>query len=364
MKILQYSAIGLISFVVFSSCTSSVKEEATIIDDIEIQDSLVFKQLTSNVKEHPSVASNYELVANRYIEEKNYNEAIKILRIGIQKSDDALQLYDDLARAYLSKSEPENAREYINELKGSSQNPGNTFLQSVFEYETGNYTVAFDLINKALAFDNGNAIFYLYKSKILLAIKDTTSAISSLESSINCENAQIDNFDLLSDVLIKRGELSRAENVLQRAINKYPKNNRLQFNYAQFLEKTGKIDDAKQKYSDLKDTDLVLRANERLMDIYFTERKYDSLDMTIDQTLEKDSQNIPALLYSARVEDRFRRYQDAVDFYQRILSMDSTHAIASEELDDLQRKMRYLRRLRQREQEKEESQKIQPLNPI
>lgn len=364
LKRLSNYIIGLFLLILAVSCRSNIKEEAIIIDNIEIQDSLVLNQLRANVKNHPSVAVNYALLADRYIEQNKYNEAIKTLRIGVQKVDNASDLYADLARAYLGRDDPENAREYIDDLDIPHSGPEYNYLLSLFEYEMEHYTVAFDLINKALALDNANALYYQQKGKSLLALQDTATAISVMEKGINCENARIDNFNLLIDVLIKRDELQKAEDMLKLAINKYPENNQLHFNYARFLEKMEKINAAKQKYLNLTNTDLFFSVNERLMSIYLKERKYDSLDMIINQTLERDDQNIDALLYSARVEDRFRRYQNAVDLYQKILSIDTTQTIAAEELDNLQRKMRYLRRLKQKEKEREESRKIKPLNPI
>lgn len=148
-------------------------------------------------------------------------------------------------------------------------------------------------------------------------------------------------------------------------------NDRMRFQQAQILRRTGNADSAAVIMYRIKDSGNVNRfaVSKELMELYYEENWYDSALHYARQTQQFRSNDKFAKLTEARVYDRRRKYQQAMDKYEEILAMDSLqqeniHKLAIEELDYLQRKVAYLWRKQQEEELNKLKKGLAPLQPI
>jgi len=341
------------------ACRSNDQEEA-IIENLNIQLDVLAQDLVKDIKNNPGVADNYRRLAELYIEQEKYNEALRILKIGeAELENTALHTY--IAWVHLLKEQIKEAAEYIND---AGEDPLTLYVRSMYQYQSGGLTSSLDLINEALALDEGDAAFYGHKGDVLLKMGDTTDAVIAMQNAIRCSNATLGHYLKMGNTLVRKEQLAEAGRILQMAQQKFPDNDALLYERAFLYESQGKTDLAKRFYKRIEDDKWKLRSYKQLLPIYFSARQYDSLQFVIDQTLALKEENIEAKLFAARLHDRKRNYQEAIATYRKILSQDSTNEAANRELDALQRKVAYINRLRQQEKERESLRDIEPLEPL
>ena len=93
-----------------------------------------------------------------------------------------------------------------------------------------------------------------------------------------------------------------------------------------------------------------LAAGERVLTYWKGQERYDSMYYYADYLIRQDSLSVNGLLAKAYVFDKRGYYQSARNLYQKVLEIDSNHAVALEEIPKVDRKIAYLRQLRQRKE--------------
>ena len=91
-----------------------------------------------------------------------------------------------------------------------------------------------------------------------------------------------------------------------------------------------------------------------LGDVYYRKRKYDSARYFSNYALRLDDQDTEALLTMGRINDRQKAYWVALNYYDKIQAIDSTHSPGMEERKKLRGKIAWLNYLEKNKSSSEE----------
>jgi len=324
------------------------------------------------IDEEPENAEAHYRRAELLLMQQKTNNALASIRKAVEL-DEQEPVYQALhAKALLQKGQN---REAMRAAKDALSKGG----KSVALYEmlaqaalNSNYfNEALQYSDSALYLAPNNPYNYFFKGKALAARRDTLAAERELLTSLEMGASQDAVYEALVDMYMNTENFQKARYYMDKNLGMQEVNDRMRFQQAQILRRTGNADSAAVIMYRIKDSGNVNRfaVSKELMELYYEENWYDSALHYARQTQQFRSNDKFAKLTEARVYDRRRKYQQAMDKYEEILAMDSLqqeniHKLAIEELDYLQRKVAYLWRKQQEEELNKLKKGLAPLQPI
>lgn len=280
----------------------------------------------------------HALYAEALLQKGQNLEAMRAAKEALKRGGKSVELYEMMARAALNSN-------YFNE--------------------------ALQYSDSALALAPNNPYNYFFKGKALAARRDTLAAESELLKSLDMGASQEAIYEALVDMYMNAGNFQKARFYMEKNLDVQQVNDRMRFQQAQILRRTGNPDSAAVIMYKIKNSGNLNRfaVAKELMELYYEKNWYDSALYYAQQTQEYRVNDKYAKLTEARVYDRRRKYQQALDKYEEIVAMDSLqqediHKIAVEELDYLRRKIAYLWRKQQEEELNKLKKGLAPLQPL
>ena len=363
----------VVSLFLFGSCNHQQNYQIPEIPDFD--DSYFEHAITvvdEVIDEEPENAEAHYRRAELLLMQQKTNNALASIRKALEIKEKEPVYHTLYARALLQKGQ---SREAMRAAKDALQTGG----KSVEVYEilaeaalNSNYfSEALQYSDSALALAPNNPYNYFFRGKALAARLDTLAAERELLKSMQMGASQDDIYEALVDMYMKAQNYDKARLYMDKQLQAREADDRMRFQQAQILRRTGNPDSAAVIMYTIKNSGNVNRfaVNRELMELYFDKKVYDSTLFYAQQTQQYRSADKFSKLVEARVYDRRRKYQQALDKYEEIVAMDSLqqediHKLAQEELDYLRRKVAYLWRKQQEEELNKLKKGLAPLQPI
>jgi len=326
------------------------------------------------IDKDPDNAEAHYRRAELLLQQNKLNNALSSIRKALELDNNDPLYRLTSAKVHLQKGQH---REAFKEAKNALENGGASVelyeLLAQASLKSNYHADALLYSDSALAMAPKNPYNYLMKGKALAASKDTAAAESQLLKSLELGGQPDDIYEALVDMYMNAQNYQKARKYMDQNLAQQSGgiSERLLFQQAQILRRVGNPDSAAAILYQIKDSKQVdyFAVNKELMNMYYEKNWYDSASFYAEQMLERRANDKEALLSQARIYDKRRKYQQAIQKYEEILEKDSLqqvelHKIAGEELDYLRRKVAYLWQ-KQQEQELEKMKKgLAPLQPI
>lgn len=355
------------------SCTEQQQHEIPNLPDFDPSYyDYAISRMDEVIAEEPENAEAHYRRAELLLMQDKTNNALSSIRKAMELNEDDPVYHQLSAKAYLQKGQN---REAINEAKDALLLGG----KSVELYEilaqaslNSNYfSEALQYSDSALVLAPRNPYNYFFKGRALAAGGDTLAAESVLLRSMEMGAEEAEVYEALVDMYMHAANYGKARFYMEKNLNLQDANDRLLFQQAQILRRTGNQDSALVILSGIRNSGDLDRfaVNRELMELYFDRNIYDSALVYSSRMRESQPNDKRALLTRARIYDRRRNYQESLNTYQELLALDSlqqedVHKIAAEELDNLKRKVAYLWRKQQEEELQKLKKGLAPLQPI
>ena len=238
-------------------------------------------------------------------------------------------------------------------------------LLAEIHFEQENYLETLNYTNQLIKVKSGDSRSFLLKSKALLGLHDTVRAEYFLREALENDNDAVQAVILAIRIFMSRLEYDTASVLLKKALIQHPGNSELILQTGDWLEADGRLDSAEDVWRRLSSRPgYQIRSWRKLSDGKYGRGQYDSARYYSDRILAHRPEDLSAHLTLARVADKQGNFALATDQYQGILARDSTHQIAQNELDILNRKVAYLHKIRREfEQQKSQISTITPKKP-
>lgn len=208
---------------------------------------------------------------------------------------------------------------------------------------------------------NKSSVNYSLAGQIALNLGDTSLAEQYYKESINQE-ANVLGLTALSDIYAHRGELRLAGDYINKALGIKPEDIAYLHKKAKILMELNNQDSAKSIYNRLIRQDSTKSLfHLELAQIHYNLYKYDSAQLSAEKAVNLNSVDIEAKMLLARTLDKTTNYNEAISYYQAILTQDSTFNLARLELENLQRKVAYLRQLGQQKRALDSARRNAPI---
>ena len=238
-------------------------------------------------------------------------------------------------------------------------------LLAELHFEQANYLETLNYSNQIIKVNSGDSHPVLLKSKALMGLHDTVRAEYFLRKILENDTNSVQAYILAIRIFMARWEYDTASTLLRKALALEPDNLELILQTGEWLESDGHLDSAEGVWLRLSGhPGYQIRSWRRLAGAKFDRGQYDSARYYSDRILSQRSDDPMAHLTLARIADKQGNFTLATDQYQKILARDSTHQIAQNELDILNRKVAYLHKIRREfEQQKSQISTITPKKP-
>mgnify|MGYP000123808442 CR=1 FL=1 len=312
------------------------------------------------IDDRPNNPKNYVRLAEIYLERGNTRQAIQLLRSANEEIPGNESIEMLLIKALIQTDNKYQTEELIRKVNLTTENIDHYILLAEYSNYKKEYTKALDNINRAIALDNGDADYFDLKANILLQIDDTSGAVNSFDRALEKSNVKYSTIVSYLELLATLNDREKFQEVYHLIPGRYREDPRTYLSISEYMIRTNDLDSAKNLAFHVNNPNFEREKVTKLVRINFNQRNYDSVLFYLsDYKLESPE----LLLLEARTYDRMNQYQNAENSYLEILKSDSTHIIARQELEKLQRKVRYLRDLKRREENRIDFIQIRPLVP-
>lgn len=320
--------------------------------------------LNSSIEDYPNNADNYYKKALVLEAFGNYEMALlEAQRAAALKEGDADHLFL-LARLYALDNAPDMAITTAQEaIKAGASESMLYGLMAEMYFASDSLPLALNYIEKAMD-ENEEKVAYRYtKGQIHLAMGDTVMAEEELLQAIEGEGANKEALLALSDINIAKQNYTVAGQYLNEIL-KTTYDKEVLYSKGAILNKINLPDSAKGVFMHiLQNDDLYAPAYYQLGQYYYQKSNLDSANWYAEEALEITPKYVEPMLLQARILDRRRHYQSAVEMYESILAIEPANTAAVSELRSLKGKIVYLQRL-QEEKRARDTQPIPLLTPI
>ena len=191
--------------------------------------------------------------------------------------------------------------------------------------------------------------------------KDSINALLSFEEAYNLKNSY-KNFTGVFDVNLALGNLTKASEYLDE-VRDYKTDQELCYELGAYFNASGEKDTSKAiLLKCLLNNTSEPRIDFELAKIYYDENNIDSTLYFINQYLNTLPEGTSAHVLKARTLEKLNYYTEAKKLYISALEIDSTSVLASNGLDNLERKVAYLRLVKRKEEVQRQVETLKPLN--
>ncbi|MFP4093028.1 MAG: tetratricopeptide repeat protein [Cyclobacteriaceae bacterium] len=362
------------AFVLLSSCQQETHHKMPDLPDFDqtyYEHALIV--VDEVISQDPDNAEAHYRRAALYLQQNKTNNALASIRRAIELDDDE-PVYRLLnAKALLQKGQN---REAFQEASSALEAGGPSLeLYEILAQASINSNYHNDAImytDSALALAPQNSHYLFLRAQALAARKDSVRAEDFFIKSLQAGKHAPDVYEALVEMNMNIGNYEKARQYMEQNLSANKTvGNRLLFQQAQILRRTGNPDSAAVILYRVKDQPDIneFYAMRELMQLYYDQNMLDSALLYADQMLNVRAGDKLALLTKARVWDKKRSYQQAINTYEEILSTDSLqqeefHKLAASELDYLRGKVAYLWKKQQQEELQKLKKGLAPVQPI
>jgi len=324
------------------------------------------------IDQEPENAEAHYRRAELLLTSQKTNNALASIRRALEIENEEPVYHTMHARALLQKGQSREAMRAARKALttgGKSVELYEILAQSALN--SNYFSEALQYSDSALALAPNNPYNYFFKGRALAARMDTLAAERSLLQSLDMGAASNDIYEALVDMYMKFENYEKARFYMDKNLQVQEPNDRMRFQQAQILRRTGNADSAANIMYQIKNSGNVNRfaVSTEMMELYFDKKVYDSALLYARQSQQYRASDKFSRLVEARIYDRRRNYQQALKKYEEITEMDSiqqeaVHKLAVSELDYLRGKVAYLWRKQQEEELNKLRKGLAPLQPI
>ena len=320
--------------------------------------------LNSSIENYPNNADNYYKKALVLEAFDNYETALLEAKKATTLKEGDAEYLQLLARLYALNNNPDLAIATAwNAIEAGASEPMLYGLMAEMYFANDSLRLALDYIEKAIDVNEQKRTYRYIKGKIHLALGDTTMAEQELLQAIVGEGTNKEAYLALADIYTAKHDYASAGHHLNEIL-KTTYDKEVLYEKGAILNKMNLLDSAKGVFTSILQNDAMYApAYHQLGQYYYQKNNLDSANWYAAAALEIDSVFIAPMLLQARVLDRRRQYQNAVQMYEAILAIEPANITALGELRSLKGKIAYLQRI-QEERRTRETQPIPLLTPI
>jgi len=350
--------------IVFNSCAKKFGKDEIRSFDSDEKETQVLRAtyLQSEIRKHPNVVRNYLVLADIKMSEGKLVEAGNLLKFVYAKEPENPRVVSGLAECYIANREYAEALALMR-LAGARgvQSLGICKNMAKACYLTGKFEQGLFYLNRALKIDNNDWELFLLKAEIARESSDTTEAFKYYEMAYEL-NPSDTVYNKMFDLAMDKKDNRRSSKYISKQFIRHPGSPDLLFRAGKYFSLHGKVDTSYYLYRKLTNIEPGnARGYNELANSFYEQAKYDSALFYADCAIEIDPKFINPRLVRARTLEKQYHYTDARIEYVSILEVDSTFTIAGNELKKLNRKVAYLRQLKKYEERKEEMKMFKPL---
>ena len=348
----------------FFGCSqkSGIHEVVTFNEQIEASDDVYISFLTNQIDKYPEEGDNYIKLATIYKGQKNKSKAIELLQKAVKENPENVDILISLCQFYLEGEDIEKLSSTLKVIqKNDPDNMEFLKLSSGYSLLLNDYTNAIFFANRAILvnpYDDEN--LYLRGGAQLL-IKDSLSALISFEEAYKKDNSY-KNFSKVFDVSLALGDHNKAGTYLSE-FSSGAVSDELCYEWGAFYRETGRKDTAKMILLKCEvENPEEPRVKLELAKIYLSANNIDSSQYYVNQYLTLKPKDIAAYVLKAKTLERISYYSEAKKLYNLALEIDSTSTLASNGLENLERRAAYLRLVKRKESVQRQVETLKPLN--
>lgn len=325
---------------------------------------IALAHLNSSIENYPNNADNYYKKALVLEAFGNYETALLEAKKATTLKEGDPDYLHLLAKLYALNHTPDLAIAAAwNAIEAGSSEPMLYGLMAEMYFVSDSLQLALDYIDKAIHENDQKRVYRYTKGKIHLALGDTATAEKELLRAIEGEGTNKEAYLALSDIYAAKQDYASAGQHLNEIL-KTTYDKEVLYAKGTILNKMNLLDSAKGVFMNILENDTMYApAYYQLGQYYYQHNHLDSANWYAIEALEIDSMFIAPMLLQARILDRRRQYQNAVQKYEAILAIEPANTTAVGELRSLKGKIAYLQRI-QEERRIREAQPIPLLTPI
>lgn len=204
------------------------------------------------------------------------------------------------------------------------------FIEANREKILGNIDEAITRYLEVLQKDNNNAAANYELARLYKQEEVYDKAISRAEKAVALEENNLLFNELYSSLLEKEGSFRKAAELYANLTNKYPKNEQLYFDWAYFLSKSGKIDQAIKVYNNLeKRTGIKETISMRKYKLYMRLGKEKKASQEIERLIEAYPNEAEYIIRLANFHASIKDLDKAKALYKKALDIDPTNPTAN-----------------------------------
>ncbi|MCF8055359.1 MAG: tetratricopeptide repeat protein [Desulfocapsa sp.] len=198
-------------------------------------------QYRSILKQHPQdTEAALGLVHTLLLQDKE-EIALKELQTLRENSDTPNQIDIITARLYLRSGKIEKASEILESVALQENEPEAAYMLAVIHYQGGKTDKAMSLLRKIEQESSQYEDSIYLRVRILMETKQNKQAITLLEQTLANENTSTPGmYTLLASLFMEQGQLQKGYDILDTAIEEYPNNPTIYFEYGLLLEEEGR----------------------------------------------------------------------------------------------------------------------------
>jgi len=359
---LQFSVYFIILLFIFGCQPENSRHQIIeVVNENRDLNNFYIAYLQEQIESDPKTSDNYIKLADIYEKQLRKESAVKLLQKAARQTHEDTKVLLELGKLYLEDLEVDQLADILKTVRQKDpENIDFLKLSSGYALLRRDYTNAIFFANRAMLinpYDDEN-LFLLARAKLIS--KDSITALQNFEEAYQLKNS-VKNFSGLFNLSLALGETSKARDFLIEFVNDHRDLNCCYYRGAYFNAVNQK-DSARMILKNCDETPFSEgRINYELART-FSPVNTDSVFYYVNLFLENNPEDIPGLVLKARTLERINYYTDAKTLYQKAIKIDSTSRLATEALDNLERKVAYLRLIKRKENVQRELEMFKPLN--
>jgi tetratricopeptide (TPR) repeat protein len=293
-------------------------------------------RLLESVLEPELDARFWGLLGDLYVEEEQYASAVDALQMAIRQDPSSSALFSALGRAYLAIGRLRDSEEAFQTSIRLKPTAARWVMLGDVQASRGRERLARQSFEHALALESNNdeALFNL---ALLLRSKEPRRAEALLDEVLTIDAEFAKAYRELGFIRLRRGEHTRAEEDLSRAMQLDPDDPWTSVYLAALAEAKGNVSDAQAHLERAREVAIMEGFPDYLLgDLLARGGRWAEAEAKYHDALQANRKDPEATFHFARFLSDCGRKGEARDWAERTLALDAGHEGAAELLGDLQ----------------------------